>query len=637
MRCSKTHTDLSLHRFNALLAKLRRPEVIAAGKACVQRIHRLASRHAPSDAPSVHVNARVFLAAAIISYFQNDVFPVIGPLEARLTACATTLLDSFDKIVVSAHALRDWRLVPDDIVRVFGTTILAYIQLFAEWKTPDAARFIEGLRQNLLELYDAVAVEGARGAVDADAEADTPEVILFAHHTRIERLRHMMLQVSGPQVLALFDAEHPRPPIPPTPLLFQRTARWNVPTHEMLAHELFLDDRFAPTLADIHPPQKLYKGFWKTLELATTATPPCFARAMYVLRNVIDAANEIKGGTFSDTDILALSNRFVGLEIEHVVIRSDGNTSAAFDMLGTVLDTLAPLMPSPLAQVLRAQWEPPAQRNANTYAAALRQIHDTVPHMFLDVCIERLRGLPRASAAAAFERARFQDRLDRGEIGLQHAARWIEQAVRAQLQAVASSCSQALGTTAFHHRVLSEAMLGLITAENTGTWESPSSVQQIPETLLLDLPRIALMRKEYARILDILVVIAVADHALTMAALPEPDRVLVLDNLAASVIMGENRASACAETALSGTGRAILLYQIADSARPNHTVRLSVAHCLPAIWASFLSRSPSEAVHPRVVPLIEKAIAELEVLCAANHLLHAHTYERLIREAVLAQ
>ena len=165
-------------------------------------------------------------------------------------------------------------------------------------------------------------------------------------------------------------------------------------------------------------------------------------------------------------------------------------------------------------------------------------------------------------------------------------------------------------------------MLGLITTQ-----------AQVPETLLLDLPRIARMRREYAHTLDILVVIAVVDQALAMAALPEPDRIRFVDSLAASLIIGENISQA-GTAQLSGTGRAILLYQIADSVRPNHTVRLAVAHCLPAIWASMLSRdTPAPNVNLHVVPLIEKTLADLEVLCAANHLLHAHTYERCLRSA----
>jgi hypothetical protein len=361
-------------RFNALLKKLRRPEVIAAGKACIQRIHHLACRHVPADAPRNPVNTRVFLAAAIIAYFQDDIFPVIGPLETRLIACATTLLDTFDQIVLSAHTLRDWRLVPADVVRVFCTTLLVYVQLFAECKTPDAAKFIQRLQQSLLDLYAA-----ARVQAPPTQHRDEPEVALYAYHSQIERVRHMVLQISGPQILALFDAEHPPPPTPPTPLVFRRTARWTAPTHETLAHELFFDSQFAVTLADIHPPKKLYKGFrvWKTLELATTSSTPCFARAMYALRDVIDASNDIAKDTFSDTDILTLSERFAGL---------DTDQPAALDILATVLDTLIPLMPSSRAELLRAQWThftspSAAQQTANNYAAALRLLHDTAPHM----------------------------------------------------------------------------------------------------------------------------------------------------------------------------------------------------------------------------------------------------------------
>jgi hypothetical protein len=171
--------------------------------------------------------------------------------------------------------------------------------------------------------------------------------------------------------------------------------------------------------------------------------------------------------------------------------------------------------------------------------------------------------------------------------------------------------------------------------------EPPS--EPLPETLLLDTARIAAIRADFARILNMLVIVNTIDITLVMSRLPDPERVAFLDRVA-TVLATD--ADALAENcddliaAIGPTGHAILLYQIASSVRPNHTVRLATTHHFPALCMHKISHRWGAAdpltgppIPAPLAPLVDAAIARFDVLCAANHLLHTPTYDRLMRAA----
>jgi hypothetical protein len=165
-----------------------------------------------------------------------------------------------------------------------------------------------------------------------------------------------------------------------------------------------------------------------------------------------------------------------------------------------------------------------------------------------------------------------------------------------------------------------------------------------PETLLMDLLRIALIGKDMRGILDILVAVNTADHALDMASFPQQKRTRFLDRLAQRLAedTAPSKSRLCQLAAqllaedsarLDTAGQAILLYQLADSARPNHTIRLAVAHLLPAALLRAPQEPPLIVVPPPVGPLIQAALARFEVLRAANLRLHGAAYAALQNSA----
>ena len=79
---------------------LREKSVIAVTRACLQRIHLLATflHGSPSRTMDPEcVNVRVFLAAFMIAYRPTHVFESMGALEQALLESAIPLLETFER------------------------------------------------------------------------------------------------------------------------------------------------------------------------------------------------------------------------------------------------------------------------------------------------------------------------------------------------------------------------------------------------------------------------------------------------------------------------------------------------------------------------------------------------------------
>ena len=594
---------------------LNRAQVLAAGKACIQRVHNLARRQSRVEGLPDRVNVRVFFAASMIVYFRENVFEAVGPLETRLIAAARDLLDSFERILRSAIALREWRLVPADLVRPLPAALATYLRLFAEWKIPDSQKLAQRIQAALLALY------AARADTPDDDPHALPDFLVCSLHTQIARLRAKLGLVGGGDAMALFDALHPPPQAPIDPLLAPRTAGWERPSSEALAHALFLDPHHTPSLDDIRPPAPIPVTFWETLAPATDRVPPCFARHMYALRNTLDAISALRrrlvdDGLVDDGLDKQLSEAFATLPVED---------PRPLRMLDAVLGKLLPVMTPERADFARTQWllcphHDPANATGPRwhvgYATAVYFLHENAASALYDDCLRKARAVAAHMAShtdpLAFERALFQRRA----ADLPNTSAWLLAHPRHGLLSPAETHAEALLRFVLHPETLT------------------------PETLLMDLPRIALIGKDMRGILDILVAVNTADHALDMASFPQQNRTRFLDRLAQRLAedTAPSKSRLCQLAAqllaedsarLDTAGQAILLYQLAYSARPNHTIRLDVTHLLPAALLRAPQEPPLIVVPPPVGPLIQAALARFEVLRAANLRLHGAAYAAL--------
>ena len=156
----------------------------------------------------------------------------------------------------------------------------------------------------------------------------------------------------------------------------------------------------------------------------------------------------------------------------------------------------------------------------------------------------------------------------------------------------------------------------------------PVRPEELPETLLLDQARIAALKRDYTRILDSLAHVAVATDALTMARVAPADQGPLLELLCTPGAVGTARMPdirpLLAAAGITGPGQDIIAYQIADSRRPNHTIRCVISNQLRIT----LLTSPLELVDG--IPTGQQFLAAFDTLRVSNYALHGQLYHCLI-------
>ncbi len=136
--------------------------------------------------------------------------------------------------------------------------------------------------------------------------------------------------------------------------------------------------------------------------------------------------------------------------------------------------------------------------------AALDQLQRDTVNWQLSIIAPRLQG----SAGVAYERERFQQKVDRGITTLQKTARWIGDATKSFVEAadyeerrryVAAEASLPTSTASrqIYEQCFVHALLELLRKDIR--WDSDAAAQMIPETLILDAPRLAKVRDSIDR------------------------------------------------------------------------------------------------------------------------------------------
>ena len=134
-RCAQQPDPDAGDSFDDLIVFLRNKEVIAVGKACLQRVHlsstfrhRTLTRALAPDS----VNVRVFLAGYMIAYCPTHVFESMGPLENALLEAAVPMLESFQTIIdaVRNSPQRNFSSAPPELTRDFPEQLFEYLRRF---------------------------------------------------------------------------------------------------------------------------------------------------------------------------------------------------------------------------------------------------------------------------------------------------------------------------------------------------------------------------------------------------------------------------------------------------------------------------------------------------------------------------
>ena len=119
--------------YEALLAFIRKVEVLRVAKACLQRVHlSTSSRHrVASDASAPErVNTRMFLAGYLVAYHSDKVFEQMGPLETALREAAVTVLARFQRIIDAVSEQRYISEVSGALTKDFPTMLYTFLRRF---------------------------------------------------------------------------------------------------------------------------------------------------------------------------------------------------------------------------------------------------------------------------------------------------------------------------------------------------------------------------------------------------------------------------------------------------------------------------------------------------------------------------
>ena len=129
--CFTSQSANCLDSFEDLIVFLRKKEIIAITKACLQRVHLSCTfRHQIQHQTDEKVNVRIFLAGYMIAYRPTHVFESMGVLEHELLNTAGPLLETFHSIIDAVRNSKQFSKVPSDLTRNFPAQLFEYLKCF---------------------------------------------------------------------------------------------------------------------------------------------------------------------------------------------------------------------------------------------------------------------------------------------------------------------------------------------------------------------------------------------------------------------------------------------------------------------------------------------------------------------------
>ena len=247
----------------------------------------------------------------MIAFRPSHVFESMGQLEKSLLDSAVSLVQTFEGILHAVSQLGVFHRAPSELTEKFPSVLHEYLKRFKAWKVPDEIKLTCRIKHALIALYQ------AEEHLPKDEPADSKLKIEF--RTQITRLRGKLQQIAGVQALADFDTE------------FSKSggkgcsggggggggAYAALPgkmSNEQLAHELLLNPLFQldseggagvenPTFRRIR--ESFHQAFWDSLADDFKLSPPCYVRAIRVLREIRDGISDV-AGQGSVCDIIAV-------------------------------------------------------------------------------------------------------------------------------------------------------------------------------------------------------------------------------------------------------------------------------------------------------------------------------------------
>jgi hypothetical protein len=478
--------------FEALFVHLRNPLVVKTTKRSLHRIHVLTyHRHGPAHGQTAFrsVNTRVFLASFMIAFRPSHVFASMGALEDALHAAALSLVGSFERISGALQQHASFAATPREVTAEFQGLLFDYLRCFKAWKVPDQARLTGRIERALAALYEAQAVVPPGDRIRSELQA------------QIDRLRGKLEQIAGADALDAFDARPRGDGSGHTPPRLDT---------EQIAHELLLDPQFQ--LAPYEPSDadspvfsrvraEFHRAFWDGVTADLRRTPPCYAGVLRVMAEVREGMLEVAADTPAATieaaiDLDSIATRVVLGALPWSDVR---------DLVGGIVSLMRSMQEPPRANETMALWhtlgarilEAPPQEQPSVLSATLEFLVNRANTMRIDTANARLRRIAPIirDHGVDYERGKFSEKLLAGGLTLDRTTAWIKRALQRAPGADLLPDVIAGKPDAFV-RVLDAAMLSLIVDPE------PLTGDTVPETLLLDTQRLALIRRDFDRAIN---------------------------------------------------------------------------------------------------------------------------------------
>ena len=625
--------------FEELVPLLRDDHVIAAGKACLQRIHFLSTFRHGSPAGVVapeSVNVRVFLAAYMISFRSTRVFETMGVLEQALFDAAAALIVSFERICSSVLAVDKggFQNVPKTESEQFPTLLFDFMGRFKAWKIPDEAKLTSRIKHALIALFQ------ARDQLPPDEPADGRLMVEF--NTQIDRLKAKLAQIAGQAELTEFMMTVRLAHLPGGGLGGNNSGYVPLPgpmTNEALAHELLYDPAFELDESNGENSMSrriritFHRAFWDSLVDDLMLPMPCYARILRVLAEIRDGISNLAGPQEAPTIAEMIDVDFMRQQSGAGAFGWGSCTRLVEAVVGVVRRIQAPSRSADTA----CKWDTvqlsmfdaeTRDQQSRAFCGALEFLLDRVSALRIDAANTRLRLIAPVikDHGVEYERGKFQDKLAAGTLTLERTSEWIHRFVDPHLEKLSTGSTPAV-TMAVHF----DAILSLSTSDTV-------SLECVPETLLFDVHRLVDFRSRFRGIVDAASLIITVTNAVKPGAISDAVVELFLsDDAQPSAALVFDLAKQMSTAPLpDGLEQALV-----NAVKPDDAVRKLVVSRVMKLLRSIMEAgggdvAPSNfiACAQHLLPRIEALGRKIYALANINRIVHTPTYNRIIEEAV---
>ena len=486
------------------------------GGECLERLHRLCSllhriSRRPKDPPLVSI--RVFLAAYMIAYRPSHVFESMDELETALYEASKPLLTAFERLISSMKNYGPPFIADRAEVfaqmKAFPSLLFDYLNCFKAWKVPDEAKLTKRIQHALTGLYQA----------RRHLPEDEPESSALCEEFRlqIEKLRAKYRQIAGAAELARFDKEsrYEETKISvdlPTDSSAGARGGSGLPgrmTNEQLAHELMLDPEFQllenggavenPAFSRIRA--SFHQAFWDSLVDDLELSPVCFVRVLRVLAEIRSGIEDLASAVWSSRIVEVIDLDLIKQQIDNGAITWEGCVSLIDSVVGVIMRVHAPKRDKETTE----QWNELHGKmlvsdladHSRLFCDGLSFLLGRVNVMRIDAANARLRLIAPVimDHGVPYEAGKLQDKLDAGDITLERAEKWIQDAINRQ-----RSMQPDFKTLLENGNRKSYILVHTLAMVNLVTTGDEVLADNVSETLAFDVYRLQCVQNEFRRL-----------------------------------------------------------------------------------------------------------------------------------------